>query len=194
MFFRIVLPTALALSTDAFVVAIAKGVKSRTRSVQAAAQIGLLFGVFEGGMCALGWALASLFADAIRTADHWIALLLLSGVGIKMIWDVIQGDDEEDEGDDAPSARKSPLLWLLTAMGTSIDAAAVGIAFAFSAVPIWLAAPVIGLMSGTISATGYLIAPMIGTRFGKRAEIVGGVVLILIGCFIFWSHTFGGEG
>lgn len=193
MFFRIVLPTAFALSTDAFVVAIAKGVQARTRSLTAALRIGLLFGSFEAGMCALGWSLAFLLADLIRAVDHWVALILLVIVGGKMIWEVVSGDDDED-ADETNVAKKSPLLWLLTAMGTSIDAAAVGVALAFSSVPILLAAPVIGLTSGTMSAMGYLIAPMIGLRFGKTAEVIGGVVLILIGCFIFWSHTFGGEG
>ena len=192
MFFRIVLPTAFALSTDAFVVAIAKGVQARTRSLPAALRIGLLFGGFEAGMCALGWLGAFLLADLIRAVDHWVALVLLVIVGGKMIWEVIQGDDDEE--DDQPAAKKSPLLWLLTAMGTSIDAAAVGVALAFSSVPILLAAPVIGVTSGGMSAMGYLIAPMIGIRFGKTAEVLGGVVLILIGCLIFWSHTFGGHG
>ena len=144
-------------------------------------------------MCALGWLLASFLADAIRAVDHWIALLLLAGVGIKMIWDVVSGDDEGEEA--TPTEKpKSPLLWAITAMGTSIDAAAVGIAFAFSGVPIWLAAPTIAIMSGTISATGFLIAPSLGTRFGERAEILGGIVLIIIGGFIFWSHQFAGHG
>ena len=169
MFFRIVLPTAFALSTDAFVVAIAKGVQARTRSLMAALRIGLLFGSFEAGMCALGWSLAFLLADLIRAVDHWVALVLLAAVGGKMIWEVISGDND-DEAEDAPAAKKSPLLWLLTAMGTSIDAAAVGVALAFSSVPILLAAPIIGLTSGGMSAMGYLIAPMIGLRFGKRTQ------------------------
>ncbi|MAP94588.1 MAG: hypothetical protein CMK07_06505 [Ponticaulis sp.] len=192
MLFRIVLPTAFALSTDAFVVAIAKGVQARTRSPTAALRIGLLFGGFEAGMCALGWSLAFLLADLIRTVDHWVALVLLVIVGGKMIWEVVSGDDGEEE--EEPTDRKSPLLWLLTAMGTSIDAAAVGVALAFSSVPILLAAPIIGLTSGGMSAMGYMIAPMIGLRFGKTAEVIGGLVLIAIGCFIFWSHTFGGHG
>ncbi|MHA7857813.1 MAG: manganese efflux pump MntP [Henriciella sp.] len=193
MSIQIVLPTALALSTDAFAVSVAKGTRAKQRSLPDAVRIGLLFGGFEAGMCALGWALANVFADAIRSIDHWIALILLGGVGLKMIFDAVgQSTDEHPTGPETTRAG-SPILWLLTAMGTSIDAAAVGIALSFTQVSLWLAVPMIGLVSGTMSATGYYIAPTLGKRFGERAEIVGGIVLILIGAGIFYSHQFGGH-
>lgn len=193
MTLNVIIPVAFALSTDAFTVSIAKGTRNRERSVYSALRIGALFGGFEAAMCTAGWLLASLLGDAIRSMDHWIALVLLGGVGLKMIFDAWSAEDSGPDELDLRASR-SPLLWLVTALGTSIDAAAVGIVFAFSGVAILLAAPIIGLVSGSMSALGYLIAPSIGLRFGYRAEIAGGTVLILIGAFIFWSHQFGGHG
>lgn len=172
---------------------VAKGTRAKQRSFSDALRIGSLFGGFEAGMFALGWVLANFFADAIRSIDHWIALILLGGVGLKMIFDAIAQDGDDAATNPDPTRRLSPILWLLTAMGTSIDAAAVGVAFSLTEVSIWLAAPLIGLVSGTMSAAGYYIAPMLGKRFGQRAEIVGGIVLIMIGAGIFYSHQFGGH-
>lgn len=193
MTLKIIIPVAFALSTDAFAVSIAKGTRNRERSVYSALRIGALFGGFEAAMCAAGWMLASLLGNAIRSLDHWIALTLLCGVGLKMIFEAWGAEGAHPEETEVRSSR-SPLLWLITALGTSIDAAAIGIAFAFSGVAIWLAVPVIGLVSGSMSALGYVIAPSLGVRFGHRAEIVGGATLILIGALIFWSHQFGGLG
>lgn len=191
MSLSLVLPVAFALSTDAFAVAIAKGTRVQTRSLSAAARVGALFGVFEAGMCILGWGLSSLFADAIRAFDHWIALLLLGGVGAKMILDALR--PAHAEMGDVEQPRQTPrLLWLLTAMGTSIDAAAVGVAFALTSVSILFAAPIIGAVSFAASTLGFYIAPVLGERFGQRAELAGGFVLIIIGLMIFISHQFGG--
>ena len=172
---------------------VAKGTRAKQRSFSDALRIGSLFGGFEAGMFALGWVLANYFADAIRSIDHWIALILLSGVGLKMIFDAIAQDGDDASLDPVRSSSRTPILWLLTAMGTSIDAAAIGVAFSLTEVSVWLAAPLIGLVSGTMSATGFYIAPILGKRFGERAEIVGGIVLIMIGAGIFYSHQFGGH-
>ena len=190
MTLKIILPISLALSTDAFAVAVAKGTRARTRSVPEAIRIGAVFGIFEGGMCALGWSLASLFAEVIRSFDHWIALILLGGVGAKMIFDVLHDEDDDISLGHSPKPT-SRLLWGLTALGTSIDSAAIGVAFALTSVSIWIAAPIIGFVSFAASALGFYIGPSLGTRFGKRAELMGGVVLIAIGLLIFISHEFG---
>lgn len=190
MSLKIILPISLALSTDAFAVAVAKGTRYRKRSLGQALKIGVLFGSFEGVMCALGWSLAALFAEAIRSLDHWIALILLGGVGMKMILDVVRC--ENDDIDESGSHKHGAWwLWAFTAMGTSIDSAAIGVALALTSVSIWMAAPIIGFVSFIASAIGFYIGPALGTHFGKRAEFLGGVLLILIGLAIFISHQFG---
>lgn len=190
MSLKIILPISLALSTDAFAVAVAKGTRYRIRSVREAIKIGALFGSFEGIMCALGWSLAGLFAEAIRALDHWIALILLGGVGTKMILDAVRGEND-DIDDSGPPKHSSRWIWALTAMGTSIDSAAIGVALALTSVSIWMASPIIGFVSFIASAVGFYIGPTLGTHFGKRAELLGGVLLILIGLAIFISHQFG---
>lgn len=186
MSLTLILPVALGLSTDAFAVAVSKGTQARTRELWASLKIGALFGAFEGGMCLAGWVLAASLASLVVAVDHWIALILLAGIGGKMIREGMT-DEEDDQGDADPPSR-SVLVWLLTAIGTSVDSAAVGIAFALSGVSILLAAPIIAVISMAASFSGYLLGPSLGERFGRRAEIAGGLVLIAIGISIFLSH------
>ena len=139
-------------------------------------------------MCLLGWGAASLFADQIRAVDHWIALILLVIIGGKMIREGFESDHEDD--DETP--RKTGWVGtIVTAIGTSIDSAAVGVALAVASVTAW-AALMIGTFSFVASTVGFLIGPMVGERLGKRAEIGGGVILVLIGISIFVSHVYGG--
>lgn len=186
MSLTLILPVALGLSTDAFAVAVSKGTQARTRELWASLKIGALFGAFEGGMCLAGWVLAASLASLVVAVDHWIALILLAGIGGKMIREGMT--DEEDAQGDADPPSRSVLVWLLTAIGTSVDSAAVGIAFALSGVSILLAAPIIAVISMAASFSGYLLGPSLGERFGRRAEIAGGLVLIAIGISIFLSH------
>ncbi len=186
MSLNLILPVALGLSTDAFAVAVGKGTQARTRETWASLKIGALFGAFEGGMCLAGWLLAASLATYVVALDHWIALVLLAGIGGKMIREGMSGEEVEDIGD-APRP-SSVLIWILTAIGTSVDSAAVGIAFALSGVSILLAAPIIAVVSMAASFSGYLLGPALGERFGRRAEIAGGLVLIAIGVTIFLSH------
>ena len=140
-------------------------------------------------MCLAGWTLALVMASLIIAVDHWIALVLLGVIGGRM---VLNGwrEDGEDEADGA-AARRSVLSTVITAIGTSIDSAAVGVAIALAGGPVW-SALLIGVTSFALSTLGYLIGPRLGVRFGGYAEIVGGFVLIGLGVSIFVSHTLAG--
>ncbi len=183
------IPVALGLSTDAFAASIARGGRERRLHIGKAVSSGAIFGTTEGLMCAIGWSAAFVFADLIQAVDHWIALALLVIIGGKMIREGLE--TETDDPADADTVRNSNLAGtIITAIGTSIDSAAVGIALALSGVSLW-SALVIGLFSFTASTIGFMIGPMVGERLGKRAEIAGGVILILLGLWIFYSHMTG---
>lgn len=185
--FLMLIPLSLGLSTDAFAASLARGGRRKTATIGMAIRSGAVFGFFEGAMCAAGWIGAASFAEQIRALDHWIALVLLAVIGGKMIHEGVSPDD--DEGDHIE--RSGLVGTAVTALGTSIDSAAVGIALALSGMPL-VSAVVIGLFSFVASSVGFLIGPVIGTRLGKGAEIGGGVILILIGVGIFVSHMTGG--
>ncbi len=174
---------SLSLSTDAFAASLARGARERNRQVRSALASGAIFGGMEGLMCLAGWALGAVFAGAIATFDHWIALILLGFIGARMIREGLGTDEGK-----APDGRGSLLGTVLIALGTSVDSATVGVALALSGTGP-LAALAIGAASFVASTTGYLIGPSLGARFGHRAEIVGGLVLILIGVSIFVEHT-----
>ncbi|HAD87979.1 MAG TPA: manganese efflux pump MntP [Rhodospirillaceae bacterium] len=185
-----VLTIALGLSADAFAVSLCRGAGGRFRTFGSAARMGLLFGASEAGMTLLGYLLASRFAEQVQDLDHWIALILLGGVGGHMLWEAFFGEDEADCEDEEPRKR-SILGNIATVIGTSIDSAAVGVAFSVIAVDIVTAVCVIGLMSFSISTLGLMIAPRVGGYLGRWAEVAGGLVLIGIGSYIFYSHTMG---
>jgi manganese efflux pump family protein len=181
------LATSLSLSTDAFAAALARGSAARETRTLAALRVGAVFGLAEGLMCLLGWSLALVMADLIIAVDHWIALVLLVTIGGLMIRNGLAagGDDE------AVAASTGLAATLVTALGTSIDAAAVGIALALAGAPVW-SALVIGLTSFAMAGLGYRIGPRVAERLGGGAEVVGGIVLIAIGVSIFISHVAGG--
>ena len=181
------LATSLSLSTDAFAAALARGSAARETRTLAALRVGAVFGLAEGLMCLLGWSLALVMADFIMAVDHWIALVLLVTIGGLMIRNGLAagGDDE------AVAASPGLAATLVTALGTSIDAAAVGIALALAGAPVW-SALVIGLTSFAMAGLGYRIGPRVAERLGGGAEVAGGIVLIAIGVSIFISHVAGG--
>ncbi|MEQ8432744.1 MAG: manganese efflux pump MntP family protein [Oceanicaulis sp.] len=188
--------TAAGLSGDAFAASVARGAVKRRIAPLEAVRNGLIFGGVEGLMCLAGWLLAFTFAGFVTALDHWIALVLLSVIGGKMILDSLQAEDAGDKaGEDlhaagAASARRPQTLvpTLITAMGTSIDSAAVGIALSLSGVSVIIAL-VVGLVSAAISTIGFLIGPLVGAALGKRAELLGGLILVGIGVSIWLSHV-----
>ena len=173
---------AVGLSMDAFAVAICKGLSIRALMPRHAIIVGLWFGSFQALMPAIGWLLGSAFTDLIESVDHWIAFALLALIGGSMIREAVGKDEEECD----PSL--APLTMLLLAVATSIDALAVGVTFAFLRVDILPAVTLIGVCTFLISAAGVKVGNMFGVRYKARAELAGGVVLVLIGLKILLEH------
>ncbi|TMJ18759.1 MAG: manganese efflux pump [Alphaproteobacteria bacterium] len=175
---------ALALSMDAFAVALCQGAAGG--GTRAALRAGAAFGLAQGLMPLVGWSLGIAFAASIAAVDHWIALILLSILGLKMI----------HEGATAEHENGRPLLsgWALfaAAIATSIDAAAAGITLPTIGAPILAAVAAIGATTAIMSFAAVLIGRAAGDRLGKWAEIAGGLMLIGIGARIFVQHQFPG--
>jgi putative Mn2+ efflux pump MntP len=192
MSFLTVLTIAFGLSADAFAVSLGRGASGRFGSFLSAARMGLMFGASEAAMTLLGFLLAARFADYVTEADHWIALVLLGGVGGHMLYEGLFGaDDDGADAAPAPRGKRGILGNIATVIGTSIDAAAVGVALSVIAVDIWRTVAVIGAVSFAMSTLGLLIGPRVGRMLGRRAEIAGGAVLIAIGVYIFYTHMTG---
>ena len=177
----------VGLSMDAFAVSICKGLGMKRLNMKQALVIGLFFGGFQAIMPFLGWALGTQLADFITPIDHWIAFILLAIIGGKMLLDAIRGGDEEDAGEPKDTSLDFKEL-LMLAIATSIDALAVGVTFAFLGVNIVWAMVIIGVTTLVLSVIGVAVGHAFGARYEKGATIVGGVVLILIGCKILLEH------
>lgn len=176
---------SLSMSTDAFAAAVGRGASHRP-SLPQALRAGAVFGVIEAITPVIGWSLGLIAAGFIEQIDHWIAFGLLAAVGAHMIW---HGAAHEAEPETPAPARKAGLLALIaTAIGTSIDAGAVGVGMAFIGVNIWVIALSIGATTFALTTIGMLIGASVGARVGKRAEILGGLALIGIGAFILAEH------
>jgi putative Mn2+ efflux pump MntP len=174
----------LAMSADAFAAALGKGAAmARPRFVDAL-RIGLVFGVIEAITPLLGGWLGQAAKGLVEAWDHWIALALLAALGLHMIHAGLK-----PERADAPSA---PMAWWrvpLTGLATSIDAFAVGVGLAFADVPIGAAAAVIGVCTFVMVTTGVLVGRVLGTIAGKRAEVLGGLILVFVGIGIAVEHV-----
>lgn len=174
---------AVGLSMDAFAVSICKGLSlGRTRAVHSVTA-GIYFGGFQALMPFIGYMLGIRFQSLIQNIDHWIAFVLLCVIGVNMIREA-----REAEEDEACSASMGPGAMLPLAVATSIDALAVGVTFAFLSVPIIPAISLIGATTFVFSAAGVKIGSVFGTKYRSGAEIAGGVVLIIIGSKILLEH------
>jgi len=170
---------------DAFAVSLCKGLKMQRINHRHALIISLFFGGFQALMPLIGWFLGSQFQKSIAAYDHWVAFGLLAFVGIKMIVESINGtNEEEDCSNDHIDLRDLVIL----ASATSIDALAVGISFAFLDVKIVAAVLLIGVVTFTLSYIGVALGNRFGSRYKSKAELVGGVILILIGIKILAEH------
>lgn len=178
--------TAIALSMDAFAVSVCKGLGMRRMRYDQALVISLYFGVFQALMPLIGWLLGTSFSRYIQAFDHWIAFVLLAFLGGKMLWDVFH--EKEDGEQESAERRLDHRELFMLAIATSIDALAVGIAFACLEVNIWCSISIIGVTTLVISFAGVWIGNRFGNRFQKKAEIAGGLVLILIGVKILAEH------
>lgn len=179
---------AVGLSMDAFAVSVCKGLAMKKATLKAEATCGLWFGGFQMLMPVTGFFLGSLFAEAIEAFDHWVAFGLLVIIGINMLKEALEKEDESGD-DPEKDADLSVRTMFLMAVATSIDALAVGISLAMvGSVNIWLAAAFIGICTCLLSALGVKIGNVFGSRYEKKAELAGGVILILLGVKILLEH------
>ena len=177
----------VGLSMDAFAVAICQGLSMTRIKWGHALTVGLYFGGFQALMPFIGWMLGSQFAARIQSFDHWVAFILLMLIGGNMLREALSG--EEDEAEDAAiGAGLDHKKLFLMAIATSIDALAVGVTFAFLDTAILPAIGIIGTTTFFISVAGVAVGCWFGARYKKRAEITGGVILVLLGVKILLEH------
>ena len=172
----------VGLSMDAFAVSVCKGLAVQRPDRKTALVCGLWFGFFQALMPVTGFFLGRIFADAIQAVDHWVAFGLLAIVGGNMIREAT----EEDECPSDPNLSVKAMLPL--AVATSIDALAVGISLAMAEVSIWTAVALIGVTTFALSAVGAAVGGVFGRKYEKKAEIFGGVTLILLGLKILLEN------
>ena len=173
------------MSTDAFAAAVGKGSALKNPQWREALRTGIIFGTIEAITPVVGWMAGSFAASYVSAWDHWIAFVLLGGLGLRMIWAGWQPGDEKTA--DKPSQHSFWLL-ALTGFATSIDAMAVGVGLAFLDVNIYPIAICIGLTTFVMVTLGVMVGKVLGNIAGKRAEIVGGILLIGIGSAILYEH------
>lgn len=173
---------AVGLSMDAFAVAVCKGLAMQKLTIKKTVIVGLWFGGFQALMPAIGYVLGVQFKDKITSIDHWIAFVLLALIGINMIR---ESRSEEEDANDSLAFREMFVL----AIATSIDALAVGITFAFLEVNIFAAVSFIGVITFLLSMVGVKVGNVFGTKYKSKAELAGGIILILLGLKIMLEHT-----
>lgn len=175
---------AVGLSMDAFAVSVCKGLSMKKANLKGMVICGGWFGGFQGLMPLIGYLLGSLFAGAIVSVDHWIAFGLLVLIGVNMLREAASQECCQEQDVDF-----SVKTMFMLAVATSIDALAVGISLAMAGnVNIWMAVLLIGATTFVLSAVGVKVGSVFGCRFEKKAEIAGGLILILLGCKILLEH------
>ncbi|HRF91648.1 MAG TPA: manganese efflux pump MntP family protein [Desulfobacter postgatei] len=187
MDFITIVAVALGLSFDTFAVSLSFGVVRNRIIFRDACRFGFLMAVFQAGFLVVGYFLGSLVSDFMKAADHWVALVLLAILGIRMVISGLKNESEKDVMTDY----NNPMALVSMGVGTSIDAFAVGISFALLSIRIWYSAIIIGAVTFLASMTAIRIGKSAGTRLGRRVEIIGGLILIAIGLKIFLEHVLG---
>lgn len=177
-----ILLTSVGLAMDAFAVAICKGLSMKKFNIKNGLIVGLYFGLFQGLMPLIGYFLGSFFEELIVSIDHWVAFVLLGFIGLNMIKEALSNECE-CSNDKVDFKSMLPL-----AIATSIDALAIGITMAFLKVNIIIAVLSIGIITFILSFMGVWIGNKFGTKYEKKAQIFGGIVLILIGIKILLEH------
>ncbi len=187
---------AAALATDALAVSLAAGVSLREINSGHAFRLGWHFGFFQAAMTLVGWSVGLAVYELIATVDHWVAFGLLILVAARMIFGTLRADarkadarkDEETEAAPVDPTRGWSLV--LLSVATSIDALAAGLSLSLLRVSIWLPVLLIGLTAALFSVGGVYLGACVGKRtsLGKRAELVGGVVLVMIGFWVLYRH------
>lgn len=189
-----ILLLGLAMSTDAFAAALGKGAAMAKPTLAQALRVGLIFGVVEAITPVIGWLIGSAASSYVKAYDHWIAFVLLGALGAHMIWKALTEDHEADEAEASADRHGNLVTLALTGLATSIDAMAVGVGLAFVNVPIFVVAGVIGACTFTMVTLGVMAGRALGAMIGRRAELAGGVILILVGAAILYEHLSGAAG
>ena len=175
----------IGLSMDCFAVSLAIGTTTKTRLIYAAVIIAFFFGAFQAGMTVTGWLAGSSIIGFISAYDHWIAFILLAIVGGKMIWEGVRGEEEEAH---IEVIQFVPVIIL--SLATSIDALAVGVSFGVLQIAVLIPAIIIGIVCFLISFAGVILGERLEDILGNKMEIIGGLILILIGINILAGHLF----
>ena len=180
---------ALGVSMDAFAVSICKGLCMKKATLKASCTCGIWFGGFQAIMPLIGFLLGSLFAEAIQTVDHWVAFGLLVIIGFNMLKEAFEKNEDAQACPADGVVDLSAKTMFVMAVATSIDALAVGVSLAMAGdVNIVTAVLLIGLFTFGMSAVGVQIGNVFGSRFEKKAQLAGGVILIVLGCKILLEH------
>ncbi|CAK8720184.1 MAG: putative Mn2+ efflux pump MntP [Candidatus Electronema aureum] len=183
-FFEIVV-IACGLAMDAAAVSLAAAAAGFVQDVRSSCRLAFHFGLFQFLMPVLGWLAGVNFAASFATFDHWIAFGLLTFVGGRMLWNGFSQEQEEESIANDPSRG---LTLVLLSLATSIDALAIGLSLSMLEVTIWYPAAMIGIITALLSALAIMIGKKVGTKAGKRMEIFGGVILVVIGTRILITH------
>jgi putative Mn2+ efflux pump MntP len=174
---------ALGLSFDTFAVSLSYGVMQNKIFFRQALRIAIVFAFIQGGLTITGFFLGTIISGSLKTADHWIALVLLCFLGVKMIVEGLKRSETRE-----PTDYSKPVMLIAVAVGTSIDAFAVGVSFAFLDVKIWLSGAIIGIVTFLASMTAIRIGKAAGEKLGGKVEVIGGLILVAIGIKIFLEH------
>lgn len=175
---------AVGVSMDAFAVSICKGLSVRKLRSRHVFAVSMWFGGFQALMPLIGYYLGSSFADLVTDYDHWISFVLLALIGGNMIKEAFgKSDDTDGVCDDFSFKKMLPL-----AVATSIDALAIGVSLAFLKVNIWMSVLVIGAMTAAFSGVGIIIGNQFGARYKSKAELAGGIILVIMGLKILVGH------
>jgi putative Mn2+ efflux pump MntP len=179
---------ALGLAADAFAVSLGQGAVARGNPLRTALVVGAAFGVAQAVAPLVGWSLGLLFAGVIESVDHWVAFVLLALVGGKMVLEGFRKDPPGKESD--PGSERPAGGWTLVtlAIAVSIDAAAAGITLPTLGAPILVSIAVIGLVTFALSTAGVMIGRAGAKALGPQAEIIGGLILIVIGAKVLIDH------
>ncbi len=181
-----IIAVALGLCFDTFAVSLSYGVVQSRILFWQAVRIALVLALFQAGLLVIGFFLGSFISELIKAADHWIALGLLLFLGIRMIIEGIKRKEEDEIRD-----YTKPFELITVAVGTSIDAFAVGISFALLEIQIWISGIIIGTVTFLASMIAIRLGKSTGEKLGQRVEIAGGLILIAIGIKIFLEHMLG---
>jgi putative Mn2+ efflux pump MntP len=182
--FLSILLIAIGLSADCFAVALSAGISIKEHTFARTFRLSFSFGFFQASMLVLGWLAGRTIIDFIADYDHWVAFALLAFISGRMFWEAFHPEHSQDREVDITRG----LLLLTSSVATSIDALAVGLSFAFLEVNMAMASPTVGAVSFAVTALGFMLGKRVSKLMGKRAEVLGAIILLVIAFRILLSH------